>query len=106
MFLHQFLVSILPYVLEHRLSLEPSLIQDVSTALLAESALVSILVTPLVHRFTDHLAARTWLLLGLLGQMGGSMSIASAHSCNVSQPRSLLNCCDRAQPCISLTLMS
>jgi MFS family permease len=97
MFLHQFLISILPYVLEHRLSLEPSLIQDVSTALLAESALVSFLVTPLIHRFTDHLGARTWLLLGLLGQMGGSMIIASSQSCKVSRPRSRLVCCDRVQ---------
>lgn len=88
MFLHQFLVSILPYVLEHRLSLEPSLVQDVSTALLAESALVSFLATPLIHRSTDYLSVRTWLLLGLLGQMVGSMIIASAHSCNVCQTRS------------------
>jgi MFS family permease len=88
MFLHQFLVSILPYVLEHRLSLDQSLIQGVSTALLAESALVSILVTPLIHRFTDHLGARTWLCLGLLGQVGGSMIIASAHSRKISRPQS------------------
>ncbi|KAF3401664.1 hypothetical protein F1880_009986 [Penicillium rolfsii] len=82
MFLQQFLVSILPYVLEYRLGLDPSLIQDVSTALLAGTALVSLLVTPLIHRFADCLGARTWLVVGLLGQMGGSMIIASAHSCN------------------------
>lgn len=83
MFLHQFLVSILPFVLEYRLALDPTLLQSVSVALLAESALVSFLVTPLIGRFTDHLGVRTWLLLGLLGGLGGSMIIASAHSCNV-----------------------
>lgn len=82
MFLHQFLVSILPFVLEHRLSLI-SLIQRVSVVLLAESALVSFLVTPLIGRFSDRLGARTWLLVGLLGELGGSMIIAASHSCNV-----------------------
>lgn len=84
MFLHQFLVSILPFVLEHRLGLDPELIQRVSEILLAETALVSFIVTPVIGRYTDHLGARTWLLLGLFGELGGSMIIASAHSCNVS----------------------
>lgn len=83
MFLRQFLVSILPFVLEHRLALDPTLLQRISVALLAESALVSFLVTPLIGRFTDHLGGRTWLLLGLLGKLAGSMIIASSHSCNV-----------------------
>lgn len=86
MFLHQFLVSILPFVLEHRLALHPTLLQRVSVALLAESALVSFLVTPLITRFTDHLGVRTWFLLGLLGELGGSLIIASAHSCKYSYP--------------------
>lgn len=81
MFLHQFLVSILPFVLEHRLGLEPELIQRVSVILLAETALVSFIVTPVIGCFSDHLGARTWLLLGLFGELAGSMIIASAHSC-------------------------
>ncbi|KAJ5355521.1 uncharacterized protein N7496_012733 [Penicillium cataractarum] len=80
MFLHQFLVSILPFVLENRLGLGPELIQRVSEMLLAETALVSFIVTPVIGRYTDHLGARTWLLLGLFGELGGSMIIASAHS--------------------------
>lgn len=86
MFLHQFLVSILPFVLEHRLALNPSLIQRVSVALLAETALVSFLVAPIIGHFTDVFGVRTWLLLGLLGELGGSVIIASAHSCNVFWP--------------------
>ncbi|CEJ61964.1 hypothetical protein PMG11_10480 [Penicillium brasilianum] len=80
MFLHQFLVSILPFVLEHRLGLEPELIQRVSVTLLAETALVSFIVTPVIGCFSDHLGARTWLLLGLFGELAGSVIIASAHS--------------------------
>ena len=97
MFLHQFLVSILPFVLEHRLSLDPSLTQRVSVALLAESALVSFLVAPLIGRFSDRLGARIWLLVGLLGELGGSMIIASAHSCNAFWSRSRSVHCDRAK---------
>ncbi|EPS31116.1 hypothetical protein PDE_06071 [Penicillium oxalicum 114-2] len=80
MFLHQFLVSILPSILEDRVNLDSALLQRVSVALLAQTALISFLVTPIIGRLANYLHARTWLLLGLIGQLGGSVLIASTHS--------------------------
>ncbi|KAJ5545618.1 hypothetical protein N7494_003203 [Penicillium frequentans] len=80
MFLHDFLVSILPAMLEDRLHLDPELIQNASLALLAESALVSFIVSPFIHHHTDRFQNDNWLLAGLVGELLGSMMIASADS--------------------------
>ncbi|KAJ5483845.1 hypothetical protein N7539_006045 [Penicillium diatomitis] len=80
MYRHQFVVSILPSILEDRLDLEPEILQRVSVALLAQTALISFLVTPLIGRLANCLGARTWLQLGLLGQLLGSLVVASSHS--------------------------
>ncbi|KAJ6005214.1 hypothetical protein N7451_003158 [Penicillium sp. IBT 35674x] len=80
MFLHDFLISILPAMLEDRLHLDAELIQNASLALLAESALVSFIVSPFVHHHADRFQNDNWLLAGLVGQLLGSIIIASADS--------------------------
>ncbi|KAJ5657062.1 hypothetical protein N7507_009012 [Penicillium longicatenatum] len=80
MFLHDFLVSILPSMLENRLHLAPELIQNASLALLAESALVSFIVSPFIHHHTDRFQNDSWLIAGLVGELLGSVMIAAADS--------------------------
>ncbi|KAJ5934077.1 hypothetical protein N7466_003624 [Penicillium verhagenii] len=90
MFLHDFLVSILPTLLEDlptlledRLLLDPQLVQKASLALLAESALVSFTISPFIHHHVDRLENDNWLLAGLIGELLGSMAVASANSLSI-----------------------
>lgn len=68
-------------MLEDRLHLDSELIQNASLALLAESALVSFIVSPFIHHHADRFRNDNWLLAGLVGELLGSMMIASADSC-------------------------
>ena len=81
MLLHNFLISILPVLLEDRLKLDSDLTQNVSLALLAGSAVVSFIVSPFIGRHADRFATRSWLLVSLSGELVGSIVIASAGSC-------------------------
>lgn len=81
MYLYGFLVPLLPYVLEHRLGLDVSLTQRVSTALLSQSALVMVVASPLIGSYADRSGAkRGWLLWGLAGALLSSLMIALATS--------------------------
>ncbi|KAJ5170965.1 uncharacterized protein N7500_003748 [Penicillium coprophilum] len=81
MYLYGFLVPILPFVLEHRLGLDDSLTQRISTALLSQSALVMVVASPLIGSHADRSGAkRGWLLFGLAGALLGSLIIALATS--------------------------
>lgn len=68
-------------MLENRLHLEAELIQNASLALLAESALVSFIVSPFLHHHADRFQNDKWLLAGLMSELLGSLMIASADSC-------------------------
>lgn len=82
MYLYGFLVPILPFVLEHRLGLDVSLTQRVSTALLSQTALVMVVASPLIGAHADRSGAkRAWLLFGLAGALLGSLILAMATSC-------------------------
>ncbi|CAG8243485.1 unnamed protein product [Penicillium salamii] len=81
MYLYGFLIPLLPYILEHRLGLDESLIQRLSTALLSESALIMFVASPLIGSHADRSGAkRAWLLAGLAGALLGSLVIALATS--------------------------
>lgn len=81
MYLYGFLVPLLPYTLEHRLGLDESLTQRISTAFLSESALISFVVSPFIGSHADRSGAkREWLLGGLAGALLGSLIIALATS--------------------------
>ncbi|KAJ5143435.1 uncharacterized protein N7515_002222 [Penicillium bovifimosum] len=81
MYLYGFLVPLLPYVLEHRLGLDVSLTQRISTALLSQSALIMVIASPLIGSHADRSGAkRGWLLFGLGGALVSSLIIALASS--------------------------
>lgn len=91
MYLYGFLVPLLPYTLEHRLGLDPSLTQRLTTAFLCEIALVSVVVSPLVGTHADRSGAkREWLLAGLATALLGSLIVALAASrqCSMHAERS------------------
>ncbi|KAJ5400078.1 hypothetical protein N7465_010567 [Penicillium sp. CMV-2018d] len=81
MYLYGFIVPLLPFVLEHRLGLDPSLTQRISTALLSQTALVMVVASPLIGYHADRSGAkRGWLLFGLAGALLGSLILAMATS--------------------------
>lgn len=82
MYLYGFLVPILPFVLEHRLGLDVSLTQRISTALLSQTALIMVVASLLIGSHADRSGAkRAWLLFGLAGALVGSLILAVATSC-------------------------
>lgn len=74
------MISILPFLLEHRLSLNSHLAQNVSLMLIAQSALVSLMIGPVLAHIECGSNAKRWLLFGLVAELLGSMVIASARS--------------------------
>ncbi|KAJ5498750.1 hypothetical protein N7453_007801 [Penicillium expansum] len=81
MYLYGFLVPLLPFVLEHRLGLDVSLTQRISTALLSQTALIMVVASPLIGSHADRSGAkRAWLLYGLAGALLGSLMLAMATS--------------------------
>lgn len=81
MYLYGFVVPLLPYMLEHRLGLDESLTQRISTAFLSEVALILVVVSPVIGSHADRSGAkREWLLGGLACALLGSLIIAFAAS--------------------------
>ena len=88
-----FIVPILPYIVEHRLGLEPDYTQRMSLALLSQGSFVSIIAKPLISRYTDKSGSKqTRLLIALvvclvsttglaLATSGGFPTQASRESC-------------------------
>ncbi|OGM42567.1 MFS multidrug transporter [Aspergillus bombycis] len=65
-FLYTFIVPILPYILENRLGLDVSLTQRMSFALLALSAVASLVCSPFIGHYADKMSSKKILLLGSL----------------------------------------
>ncbi|KAE8347759.1 hypothetical protein BDV24DRAFT_121322 [Aspergillus arachidicola] len=65
-FLSTFIVPILPYILESRLGLDVSLTQRMSFALLALSAVTSLVCSPFIGHYADQMSSKKILLLGSL----------------------------------------
>ncbi|KAK1145686.1 hypothetical protein N8T08_003922 [Aspergillus melleus] len=80
-FLYTFLVPILPYVLENRLGIDPSLTQRLSFALLAESSVIALVCSPFIGNYADTLPSKKAVLLASLGVvLLGSIVLAAATS--------------------------
>ncbi|THD00296.1 hypothetical protein EYZ11_000189 [Aspergillus tanneri] len=76
-----FTVPILPYVLENRLAVDPSLTQRLSFALLAESSIVSLVCSPFIGHYADTLPSKKAILLvSLAVALVGSIVLALATS--------------------------
>lgn len=88
MFLYTFIVPILPYMSETRLGLDASYTQNMSFALLSETAIVTIVLSPIVGHYADQSnSKRTWLLYSLVVALLGSFAVAAATSGMVLFPR-------------------
>ncbi|KAI9037141.1 putative MFS multidrug transporter [Aspergillus affinis] len=83
-FLYTFLVPILPYVLENRLGIDPSLTQRLSFALLAESSVIALVCSPFIGNYADTLPSKKAVLLASLAVvLLGSIVLAAATSAAV-----------------------
>lgn len=73
-FLYGFIVPILSYMVEVRLSLPPSQTQRLATALLTTHAFVSVAYAPIIAHFADKTSNRqSPLLLALGGCLAGTL---------------------------------
>ncbi|GIJ90383.1 hypothetical protein Asppvi_009337 [Aspergillus pseudoviridinutans] len=80
-FLYSFLVPILPYVIEDRLGLKTSSTQTITFWLLAESAGISVVASPIFGHFADKSGSnRAWLLWGLAIVLTSTVFVALATS--------------------------
>ncbi|KAK4691378.1 hypothetical protein P7C71_g5608, partial [Lecanoromycetidae sp. Uapishka_2] len=78
LYLYGFVVPILPYMLEHRIGLDPSNTQTMISSLLTVHALTCIISNPIVGHYADKLPDRKRpLLLGLCGELAGTIVVAS-----------------------------
>lgn len=81
-FLANFIVPILPYMIENRVGLDPSQTQTTSSWLLAESAAVSVIIrVPLAHFADKSASKRNWLLWALVIALASTASTALGSSC-------------------------
>ena len=88
MFLYTFIVPILPYMSETRLGLDASHTQNMSFALLAETAIVTVVLSPVVGHYADQSSSkRAWLLYSLFVALFGSFAVAAATSGMVLLPK-------------------
>lgn len=74
------MVSMLPFLLKNRLSLNSHLAQRVSLALMAQSAFVSFILIPVLGHIGHGSNTKGCLLSGLIAELLGSIVIASAKS--------------------------
>ncbi|KAJ5904773.1 uncharacterized protein N7473_001689 [Penicillium subrubescens] len=80
-FLYGFIVPILPYMIEKRLSLDQSRTQPLSAALLAVHGFFALISAPIIAHFADKSPNRKVpLLIALAGCFTGTLLIALTHS--------------------------
>lgn len=76
------MLPLLPTVLEHRISLEPSLTQKYTSMFLAEGAFVSMISSPLIGAIADTVSSKKTLLLTLLVlTLVGTACLSFASQC-------------------------
>lgn len=80
-FLYTFIVPILPYMSEVRIGLDPDNTQRMSFALLSQSALISVIVSPFIGHYADKSGTkRVWLLSSLVVCLIGTFALAVSMS--------------------------
>lgn len=79
--LYTFIVPILPYMVGHRLGLDPEYTQRMTLALLSQGSFVSIIAKPLISRYTDKSGSKqTRLLIALVVCLVSTAGLALATS--------------------------
>ncbi|KAJ6175578.1 hypothetical protein N7485_002492 [Penicillium canescens] len=80
-FLASFIVPILPYMLEDRISLDPSRTQSMTTWLLFENAAVSVCIRlPLAHFADQSTSKRKWFMSALVIALSSTIATAFSSS--------------------------
>ncbi|KAJ5758079.1 uncharacterized protein N7511_006773 [Penicillium nucicola] len=80
-FLNSFIVPILPYMIEDRISLDPSRTQSIITWLFFESAAVSLLLRmPLAHFADKSTSKRKWFMWALVIALTSTIATAASSS--------------------------
>ena len=80
-FLYGFVVPILSFMLEDRLSMDPSQTQRMTTAVLTVHGFMSLISAPIIAHFADKTPNRkTPMLIALAGCVAGTLLVASTFS--------------------------
>ncbi|KAJ5598162.1 Tetracycline resistance protein TetA/multidrug resistance protein MdtG [Penicillium hordei] len=83
-FLYGFIVPILGPMIKDRLHIDPSRIQQLTSAVLALHGAISVISGPIIGHFADKMeSSRVPLLVSMLGCIIGTLMVASAHSVTV-----------------------
>ncbi|KAF7590848.1 hypothetical protein BBP40_002317 [Aspergillus hancockii] len=81
MFSYSFIIPLLPYMMEERIGLDPSKTQRLTFLILAETALVSVLSSPVIGALADRSDSKKRFLLASLGlEVLSTVGLSTAKS--------------------------
>lgn len=84
LYLYSFIVPIIPYMLVERIQIDPANVQAVTSALLANYALVCLISSPIVGHYADKTTDRkTPLLIALAIELASAVTIARTTNCEL-----------------------
>lgn len=82
LYLYSFIVPIIPYMLIERIQIDPANVQAVTSALLANYALVCLISSPIVGHYADKTTDRkTPLLVALAFELTSAVTVAGTTNC-------------------------
>lgn len=84
LYLYSFIIPIIPYMLIERIQIDPANVQAVTSALLANYALVCLLSSPIVGHYADKTTDRkTPLLVALAFELISAVTVAGTTNCEL-----------------------
>lgn len=84
LYLYSFIVPIIPYMLTERIQIDPANVQAVTSALLANYALVCLISSPIVGHYADKTIDRkTPLLIALAIELSSAVTVAGTTNCEL-----------------------
>lgn len=92
LYLYSFIVPIIPYMLIDRIQIDPANVQAVTSALLANYALVCLISSPIVGHYADKTTDRkTPLLIALAIELSAAVTVAGTTNCELSLKDAILH---------------
>lgn len=84
LYLYSFIIPIIPYMLIERIQIDPANVQAVTSALLANYALVCLISSPVVGHYADKTTDRkTPLLVALAFELISAITVAGTTNCEL-----------------------
>lgn len=84
LYLYSFIVPIIPYMLIERIQIDPANVQAITSALLANYALVCLISSPIVGHYADKTTDRkTPLLVALAFELTSAVTVAGTTNCKL-----------------------